>query len=77
MESMEKGLKIQKGFIVNKCCKKFYDQTIRYLYYPSLTAHELQNTGKIRAGAHSDYGTLTLLIQKPGFGQGGLQALNS
>ena len=30
----------------------------------------------MRCGAHSDYGTITLLFQKPGFGQNGLRALN-
>ena len=38
---------------------------------------ELEKLGKTRAGAHSDYGTVTLLLQKPGFGQAGLCALNS
>lgn len=31
----------------------------------------------MRAGAHSDYGAVTLLLQKPGIGQNGLRALNS
>jgi isopenicillin N synthase-like dioxygenase len=42
-----------------------------------VTLDELKKSGKIRAGAHSDYGTVTLLLQKPGFGQNGLRALNA
>ncbi|NJN02650.1 MAG: isopenicillin N synthase family oxygenase [Leptolyngbyaceae cyanobacterium RM1_1_2] len=36
--------------------------TLRLLHYPALRA--LPRPGQIRAGAHSDYGTLTLLFQE-------------
>lgn len=48
----------------------------RLLFYPSLPKSDIydQETD-IRAGAHSDYGTITLLFQKPG--QPGLEILTS
>ena len=77
MQALEKGLGLPESTITSKCCKQLYNQTIRYLYYPEVDDETLQKTGKIRCGAHSDYGTVTLLFQKPGFGQNGLRALNS
>ncbi|KAJ5120672.1 Oxoglutarate/iron-dependent dioxygenase [Penicillium bovifimosum] len=51
---------------------------LRYLYYPSITStatatynHETD----VRAGAHSDYGSITLLFQRPG--QPGLEIKNT
>jgi isopenicillin N synthase-like dioxygenase len=44
----------------------------RMLYYPQ-TSSPSPNTQSIRAGAHSDYGSLTLLFRLPG--QSGLQLL--
>ena len=47
---------------------------LRLLYYPPLsTAYKKEID--IRAGAHSDYGSVTLLFQRPG--QSGLQILTS
>ncbi|CAE6527398.1 unnamed protein product [Rhizoctonia solani] len=43
---------------------------LRLLYYPPSNISEDQRQGGIRAGAHSDYGSLTLLFQKS---LGGLQ----
>lgn len=46
----------------------------RLLYYPkTITKTTTPNTPSIRAGAHSDYGTLTLLFRLPG--QPGLELL--
>ncbi|PYH44587.1 putative oxidoreductase, 2OG-Fe(II) oxygenase family [Aspergillus saccharolyticus JOP 1030-1] len=42
---------------------------LRYLYYPSLTSPattSYDHTEDVRAGAHSDYGSITLLFQRPG-----------
>jgi isopenicillin N synthase-like dioxygenase len=48
----------------------------RLLYYPSLPDLEsYDQETDIRAGAHSDYGTITLLFQRPG--QPGLEILTS
>jgi isopenicillin N synthase-like dioxygenase len=49
----------------------------RLLYYPSLPESEKleKDQTDIRAGAHSDYGTITLLFQRPG--QPGLEILTS
>ncbi|KAI5811089.1 hypothetical protein DFH27DRAFT_475060 [Peziza echinospora] len=47
---------------------------LRLLYYPALSESEDYIPGvDIRAGAHTDYGSLTLLFQRPG--QGGLEIL--
>ncbi|CAE6454614.1 unnamed protein product [Rhizoctonia solani] len=43
---------------------------LRLLYYPPSNISDDQRQGEIRAGAHSDYGSLTLLFQKS---LGGLQ----
>lgn len=45
----------------------------RMLYYPSTSANQAETS--IRAGAHSDYGSLTLLFRLPG--QPGLELLSS
>jgi len=48
----------------------------RLLYYPSLSSSpDYDQETDIRAGAHSDYGTITLLFQRPG--QPGLEILAS
>ncbi|KAI5209794.1 hypothetical protein AUEXF2481DRAFT_30452 [Aureobasidium subglaciale EXF-2481] len=46
---------------------------MRLLYYPSVPDTLAPDEDDIRAGAHSDYGTLTLLFQLPG--QPGLEIL--
>ncbi|OJJ68205.1 hypothetical protein ASPBRDRAFT_185070 [Aspergillus brasiliensis CBS 101740] len=49
---------------------------LRYLYYPSITSPLTSNYSHkkdVRAGAHSDYGSITLLFQRPG--QPGLEIL--
>ncbi|PYI11111.1 Clavaminate synthase-like protein, partial [Aspergillus sclerotiicarbonarius CBS 121057] len=49
---------------------------LRYLYYPSLQSPKTStynHTLDVRAGAHSDYGSITLLFQRPG--QPGLEIL--
>ncbi|KAH8696206.1 putative oxidoreductase [Talaromyces proteolyticus] len=51
---------------------------LRFLYYPSLTSpvsSSYQHDIDVRAGAHSDYGSITLLFQRPG--QPGLEILTS
>ncbi len=53
------ALDMPPNFIVNKHQSKGY--TLRLLHYPPLT--QIPKPGQTRAGAHSDYGTLTLLFQ--------------
>ncbi|KAL5341534.1 hypothetical protein BJX70DRAFT_358169 [Aspergillus crustosus] len=72
------GLKISPDFFTAR-----HDPTkgstgciLRYLYYPSISAPataEYDHTVDVRAGAHSDYGSITLLFQRPG--QPGLEIL--
>ncbi|KAL4785579.1 hypothetical protein BJX76DRAFT_324218 [Aspergillus varians] len=72
------GLKISPSFFTTR-----HDPTqgptgciLRYLYYPSISAPqtaEYDHTVDVRAGAHSDYGSITLLFQRPG--QPGLEIL--
>ncbi|KAL5376789.1 hypothetical protein DPSP01_010201 [Paraphaeosphaeria sporulosa] len=47
--------------------------TFRMLYYPKMHADGATPTSSIRAGAHSDYGSITLLFRLPG--QPGLEIL--
>jgi len=53
------ALDMPPDFIVNK--HQSYGYTLRLLHYPPLT--QTPKPGQTRAGAHSDYGTLTLLFQ--------------
>ncbi|MEM7771812.1 MAG: 2-oxoglutarate and iron-dependent oxygenase domain-containing protein [Cyanobacteria bacterium P01_A01_bin.37] len=53
------ALQMPENFIVDKHQSCGY--TLRLLHYPPLD--EIPKPGQIRAGAHSDYGTLTLLFQ--------------
>ncbi|KAJ5719421.1 hypothetical protein N7493_007876 [Penicillium malachiteum] len=49
---------------------------LRYLYYPSIfspATASYKHDKDVRAGAHSDYGSITLLFQRPG--QPGLEIL--
>jgi isopenicillin N synthase-like dioxygenase len=51
---------------------------LRFLYYPSISSpasSTYQHDVDVRAGAHSDYGTITLLFQRPG--QPGLEILTA
>lgn len=51
---------------------------LRFLYYPSISSpasSTYQHDIDVRAGAHSDYGTITLLFQRPG--QPGLEILTA
>ncbi len=64
------ALSIPETFIADKHRKHNY--TLRLLHYPPLSV--APKPGQIRAGAHSDYGTLTLLFQDD---VGGLEVLNT
>lgn len=65
---------LDKNYFVDRHRFMFEDQdknptTFRTLYYPSLSDSDIQ-PGVVRCGAHSDYGTITLLLQD---GVGGLE----
>lgn len=53
------ALQMPESFISDK--HQAHNYTLRLLHYPPLA--NLPKPGQIRAGAHSDYGTLTLLFQ--------------
>ena len=53
------ALQMPESFIADKHLSRGY--TLRLLHYPPLET--MPKPGQIRAGAHSDYGTLTLLFQ--------------
>ncbi len=63
------ALGMPETFFVHKHATHNY--TLRLLHYPPLET--LPKPGQIRAGAHSDYGTLTLLFQDD---VGGLEVLS-
>ncbi|KAL9125860.1 MAG: hypothetical protein Q9217_004992 [Psora testacea] len=46
------------------------DNTLRLLHYPAIAAGGFEGGKRVRAGAHSDYGSVTLLFQDQ---RGGLQ----
>lgn len=46
------------------------DNTLRLLHYPAVPANFFSNGRRVRAGLHTDYGSITLLFQD---GRGGLQ----
>ncbi|MEM9007605.1 MAG: 2-oxoglutarate and iron-dependent oxygenase domain-containing protein [Cyanobacteria bacterium P01_F01_bin.86] len=64
------ALAIPEDFIAAKHTTHNY--TLRLLHYPPLTT--VPKSGQIRTGAHSDYGTLTLLFQDH---VGGLEVLQA
>lgn len=53
------ALDMPESFLVDK--HQSHNYTLRLLHYPPLNG--VPKPGQIRAGAHSDYGTLTLLFQ--------------
>lgn len=64
------ALGMPEDFVVARHGTQNY--TLRLLHYPPLTTNP--QPGQIRAGAHSDYGTLTLLFQDE---VGGLEVLTA
>lgn len=64
------ALSMPPDYLVNR--HQNHDYTLRMLHYPPLQADP--KPGQIRAGAHSDYGSLTLLFQDD---VGGLEVLSA
>ncbi|KAL4741935.1 hypothetical protein BDV11DRAFT_181700 [Aspergillus similis] len=72
------GLKISPSFFISRHDPRRGPTgcILRYLYYPSISAPQTadyDHAVDVRAGAHSDYGSITLLFQRPG--QPGLEIL--
>jgi len=71
MRSIALGLDLGEHFFDDKINEHCHN--LRLLSYPPIKTDLLQNKGQARAGAHSDYGTLTLLFQDS---VGGLEVQN-
>ncbi|KAF8969503.1 Clavaminate synthase-like protein [Flammula alnicola] len=61
MRSIALGLDLKEHFFDEQIDEKCHN--MRLLSYPPVKTGLLQHEGQARAGAHSDYGTLTLLFQ--------------
>ena len=68
LRCLEIGLNLSKGTITEKCNEKH--ENLRLLRYPE-EACESDKKAMKRLGVHTDYGSITLLVQGP---QGGLQS---
>jgi isopenicillin N synthase-like dioxygenase len=62
------GLNLDKDFFKQYVAAG--DHVLRLLHYPAVAREILAQPGTVRAGSHTDYGTVTLLFQD---GNGGLQ----
>ncbi|GBE79949.1 UPF0676 protein [Sparassis crispa] len=71
MRAIAIGLDLDETFFDDKIHEQYHN--LRLLSYPPIRTHLLQKEGQARAGAHSDYGTLTLLFQDS---VGGLEVQN-
>ncbi|KAI0346827.1 Clavaminate synthase-like protein [Trametopsis cervina] len=61
MRAIALGLDLEETFFDNKIDQQCHN--LRLLSYPPIKTDLLLGDGQARAGAHSDYGTLTLLFQ--------------
>ncbi|TFK88916.1 Clavaminate synthase-like protein [Polyporus arcularius HHB13444] len=71
MRSIALGLRLEETFFDSKIHEQYHN--LRLLSYPPIKTQLLRGEGTARAGAHSDYGTLTLLFQDS---VGGLEVQN-
>lgn len=71
MRAIAIGLDLDEMFFEDKIHEQYHN--LRLLNYPPIRRQLLQQEGQARAGAHSDYGTLTLLFQDS---VGGLEVQN-
>lgn len=71
MRSIAVGLGLEESFFDKRIEEQYHN--LRLLNYPSIRTELLQGEGQARAGAHSDYGTLTFVFQDS---VGGLQVQN-
>ena len=68
MQGIAVGMGLEADFFEDYV--KTGDNTLRLLHYPSVAPGGFEGGKRIRAGAHSDYGSITLLFQDQ---RGGLQ----
>ncbi|KAL2159553.1 hypothetical protein VTH06DRAFT_2122 [Thermothelomyces fergusii] len=69
MRAIALGMGLPETFFDRFVCDR--DNTLRLLHYPAVSRAVFQmNPGQVRAGEHSDYGSLTFLFQDD---RGGLQ----
>ncbi|KXS19997.1 thymine dioxygenase [Gonapodya prolifera JEL478] len=68
LDAIALGFELPSGYFTPFADKK--DHNLRVLYYPEVEVSKLLKPGQARIGAHTDYGTLTLLFQDS---VGGLQ----
>lgn len=68
MSAIALGLGLDESFFVKQI--QGGDHCLRLLHYPAVPKAVLSQEGAVRAGVHTDYGTVTLLFQD---GSGGLQ----
>lgn len=61
MRSIALGLRLDESYFDSKIHEQYHN--LRLLSYPPIKTQLLHGDGQARAGAHSDYGTLTLLFQ--------------
>ncbi|KAG8901880.1 hypothetical protein FRB99_005020 [Tulasnella sp. 403] len=71
MRSIALGLDLKESFFDNKIHEQYHN--LRLLSYPPIDTQRLKSEGQSRAGAHSDYGTLTFVFQDS---VGGLEVQN-
>ncbi|KAL0949291.1 hypothetical protein HGRIS_009369 [Hohenbuehelia grisea] len=71
MRSIAIGFDLEENFFDQKIDEQCHN--LRLLNYPPVKRAQLQKDGQARAGAHSDYGSLTLLFQDS---VGGLEVQN-
>ncbi|KZV71375.1 Clavaminate synthase-like protein [Peniophora sp. CONT] len=71
MRAIALGLDLEEGFFEKHIDEQYHN--LRLLNYPPIKTRLLRGAGQARAGAHSDYGTLTLLFQD---NVGGLEVRN-
>ena len=61
MNAIGIGLGLKSGFFDQYIDAK--ENNLRLLHYPKVDAKILDNPNQTRIGAHTDYGTVTLLFQ--------------
>ncbi|KAF8517875.1 hypothetical protein JB92DRAFT_2904814 [Gautieria morchelliformis] len=71
MSSVALGLGIGERFFENQINEQYHN--LRLLSYPPIKSSVLKQEGQARAGAHSDYGTITFVFQDT---VGGLEVQN-